>query len=142
MKKVLSIIIITLALFLTGCEKNRLVCTKTEEASNFKYDSKYVFVFNGESVKTATMTSTGTLSGDLNNKKSIEDYKVSAEEAAKLYNSSEGIEAAVGNKKNKVTLTVEIDPSKLSTEDKESYGVNLKKEDLKEELESLGYTCK
>lgn len=142
MKKILSIVIIVLALFLTGCEKNRLICNAEEKASNFEFSSKYVFVFNGEDIKLATMTSTGKLLEDLNTDSSIKDYKASAQSAADKYNETEGIKATVGATKNKVTLTVEINPSKLTDELKTEYGVNLNKDDLIKEMETLGYTCK
>lgn len=142
MKKILLILIIIGALFVTGCEKNRLICTNEENASNFEFTSKYVFTFNDDNVKLATMTSTGKLLDDLNTDTAIKEYSASAQSAADTYNKTEGIKATVNTSKNKVTLTVSIEPSKLTDDLKSDYGVDLNKKELKEEMEGLGYTCK
>lgn len=142
MKKIYTLLSIIALILLTGCDKNKLTCTKKEEANNFTFESKYVFTFNKESIKKATMSSTGTLLGDYNNEDAIADYATTAESAATQYNSVEGITAKVNTNKNKVTLNVDIDPAKLSSEDKVEYGVDMNKDDLTKELEGLGYTCK
>ena len=143
MKKLLSICFLLVAIFLTGCEKNRLVCKYTdEEIKNLKSETKYIFSFNGETVKSATMTTKVTLSGDYNNQSFIDNYTTIASSAASEYNSTEGVTATVTNNKNIVTLKVEMEPAKMAAEDVETYGLNLSKDELKLELEESGYTCK
>ena len=88
------------------------------------------------------MKSTGTLLGELNNEEIIGEYRNSAQSSANKYNETEGIKAQVSNSKNKVTLTVDIIVASLTDEDKEKYGVNSNREELKEVFEENGYTCK
>ncbi len=141
MKKI-SILLIFCMLLLTGCKDDRLVCTATSESGELKLESKYVFTFSGKDVKKATMKSTGTLLGEFNNETAIGEYKSAAESSAKEYNEVEGINAQVSNTKNKVTLTIEITAASLSDEDKEKYGLNASREDLKKTLEKNEYICK
>lgn len=141
MKK-LSFIICLCLLLLTGCKDDRLVCTSIEDTEEFKLESKYIFTFSKDKVKKATMKSTGTLLGELNNEEIIGEYRNSAQSSANKYNETEGIKAQVSNSKNKVTLTVDIIVASLTDEDKEKYGVNSNREELKEVFEENGYTCK
>lgn len=143
MKKYCLLILFSV-LLLTGCGGNRLVCTQKEESTSFKFESKYTFTLDGDKVKKVTLKSTGTLLGENNNEDAIENYKATAQNMADKYNEVEGIKAVVSNNKNKVTLTVELTAAALNDEEKENYGVNLNREELKELLESSenGYTCK
>ena len=141
MKKI-SVLMLLSIFLLTGCGENRLVCTLEQESTNFEFESKYTFTFHGEKVKNITMKSTGTLLGDYNNETSIAEYLGTAESASEKYNKIEGMEAKVSSNKNKVTLTVEVIAASLSDENKETYGTNLSKEELKKELGEIGYTCK
>ena len=143
MKKLLSFCLIMTVIFLTGCESNRLVCTYTDnEIKDLKSKTKYVFTFDETDIKSATMTTEVTLSGQYNNDTFIENYKNMAIQSGDTFNETEGISAVVTNKKNVITLKVELDPSKMNVEDIELYGLDLSKEDLKVELEESGYTCK
>ncbi len=143
MKKMLTICLLLTIVFLTGCEKNRLVCKYTEEdIKDLKSETKYVFIFNEETVKSATMTTKVTLSGDYNSDAFIKNYTTMASTSAADYNLTEGVTATVTNNKNVVTLKVAMDPTKMGEEDVGTYGLNLTKEDLKLELEHAGYTCK
>lgn len=143
MRKLLTMCLLLTIVFLTGCEKNRLVCKYTEEdIKDLKSETKYVFTFNEDAIKDATMTTEVTLSGDYNSEAFINNYTVMASTAASDYNLTEGVNATVTSKKNVVTLKVEMDPTKMAESDIETYGLNLTKEELKEELETAGYTCK
>lgn len=142
MKKIYTLLIIISIILLTGCSKNKLTCTVKEDGTNFEFESKYVFTFNGNNIKHAKMLATGKLLGDYNTEDSIANYQSTANTAAENYNKVEGITATVNVNKNSVTLTVEIDPAKLSDDAKTEYGVDLDKKDLQKQLEDLGYTCK
>lgn len=141
MKKI-TIVLLFFLLFLTGCSNSRLVCITTTDANGYNLESKYVFTFANGKVKKATMKSIGTLEGDLNNEDTINEYKSSAESYAENYNKTEGIKAQVSSHKNKVTLTVDIIAASLTDEDKENYGLNSTREELKKEFEENNYTCK
>jgi len=143
MKKMITICFLICILFLTGCQKNKLVCTQKDDSiDDLKSETKYTFTFNEETVKKVTMTTEVTLSGDYNDETFIENYKSSATEAADEYNEAKGVSATVSNKKNVVTLKVEMDSTKMSKEDVEAYGLDLTKDELKTEFENIGYTCK
>lgn len=141
MKKIMIMIVCCL-FFLTGCKNSRLVCTATSEADDVNLESKYIFTFSNGKVNKATMKSTGTLLGEFNNEDTINEYKSSAESYAEEYNKTEGIKAQVSSSKNKVTLTVDIIAASLTAEDKEEYGLNSTREELKKEFEENNYTCK
>lgn len=141
MKKIMIMVVCCL-FFLTGCKNSRLVCTATLEDEDFNQETKYIFTFANGKVNKATMKSTGTLLGEFNNEDTINDYKASAESYAEDYNKVEGITAQVSNSKNKVTLTVDIIAASLNDEDKEKYGLNSTREELKKEFEENKYTCK
>lgn len=136
-----SIIMLFCILLLTGCKKDRLVCTSKLESDDFNLESKYIFTFSGKNVKKATMKSTGTLLGEFNTDSTIAEYRGEAESAAENYNKVEGITAQVSSSKNKVTLTVDIIAASLSDEDKETYGLNATREELKKAFEENEYTC-
>lgn len=143
MKKTLFICLLLIIVFLTGCEKNRLVCTYNEnDIQNLESKTKYVFIFNDESIKKATMTTEVTLLGDYNEDVFIQNYTEMASASASNYNLTEGVTATVKNKKNVVTLKVEMEPNQMLEEDIEIYGLNLSKDNLLTEFENMGYTCK
>lgn len=143
MKKLLTISLLMGIILLTGCEKNRLVCTIEEESvTDVKSETKYIFTFNEETIKDATMTTELTLTGSYNNDAFISNYQQVATSTATEYNNTEGVSATVDVKKNVIILKVVMKPSTMSDEDIETYGLNLKKEDLKKELTNVGYTCK
>lgn len=141
MKK-LSLIVLASLFLLTGCGKNRLVCTYEESGAGFESKTTYTFTFTDEKVKKAMMKTTTTLLDDNNNKESIEAYKELAESSANDYNKEEGVSAKVSNNKNKITITIEIEAAKLSLEALNNYGLDYGKEDLTGELENMGYSCK
>ena len=143
MKRLISIGLLIITFVLTGCEKNRLVCTYDEESiKDLKSTTKYVFNFNEEEIKDVTMTTEVTLSGDYNSEAFITSYKDMATSAAEEYNATNGVSANVSSKKNVVTLKVDMDATVMTAEDKETYGLDLSKEELTKELEDIGYTCK
>ncbi len=144
MKKILMISMLLGVIVLTGCDNNRLVCTVNDESiSDLKSETKYIFSFkDADEVAKATMTTKVTLDGDYNNETFISNYSEMAKSSALTYNETTGVNATVSNKKNVITLKVEMEASQMSDEDKEEYGLNLNKEQLKKELEEAGYTCK
>jgi len=143
MKKILSISLLFVIIFLAGCEKNRLVCTyKNTEVKDAESKTKYVFTFDEDTIKKVTMETEIVLSGDYNNESFISGYTKIATSLASSYEKIDGVKAVVNSDKNIVTLRVEMDPSKMGDEDIETYGLNLTKELLKQELEGEGYTCK
>lgn len=141
MKKI-SLVVCLCLFLLTGCKEDRLVCTTATESEDFKLETKYVFNFANGKMKKASMKTTGTLLGELNDESAISEYTAAAESSAETYNKTEGIKAQVSSSKNKVTLTVDIISAGLSEEDKEKYGMNSTRDELKEMFESNEYTCK
>lgn len=141
MKKI-SLVVCLCLFLLTGCKDDRLVCTTTTDSEDFKLETKYVFNFANGKMKKASMKTTGTLLGELNDESAISEYTAAAENSAETYNKTEGIKAQVSSSKNKVTLTVDIISAGLSEEDKEKYGMNSTRDELKEMFESNEYTCK
>lgn len=143
MKKIVIILIFICTLTLTGCEKNRLVCTLEEESiKDILSKTEYTFSFNEENVKEVLMTTKMTLKGDYNDVVFIDSYVEMANAAANSYNQIEGVTATVTNNKNVITLKVEMLAILMNDEDKENYALNLTKEELKKDLEEAGYTCK
>lgn len=143
MKKLVITLILMCTLILTGCEKNRLVCTLEDESiKDIKSKIEYTFKFNEENVKEVVMTTKITLTGDYNDVVFIDTYVEMANTAAATYNKIEGATATVSNDKNVITLKVEMSASAMSNEDKKTYGLDLTKDNLKKDLEEAGYTCK
>ena len=143
MKKLVIILILMCTLVLTGCEKNRLVCTLEDESiKDIKSKIEYTFKFNEENVKEVVMTTKITLTGDYNDVVFIDTYVDMANSASATYNKIEGATATVSNDKNVITLKVEMSASAMSDEDKKTYGLDLTKDNLKKDLEEAGYTCK
>ena len=142
MKKLITITLMLVAILLTGCEKNRLVCTYSESnIENIGSKTKYTFEFNEEKIKQATMTTEVTLSGSYNEESFISTYKEMAAAAAEEYNLTTGVSASVSSKSNIVTLKVEMNVASMSEGNLETYGLNLSKQDLEATLEENGYTC-
>ena len=143
MKKLVITLILMCTLVLTGCVKNRLVCTLEDESiKDIKSKIEYTFKFNEENVKEVVMTTKITLTGDYNDVVFIDTYVEMANSAAATYNKIEGATATVSNDKNVITLKVEMSASAMSDEDKKTYGLDLTKDNLKKDLEEAGYTCK
>ena len=143
MKKLVITLILMCTLILTGCEKNRLVCTLEDESiKDIKSKIEYTFKFNEENVKEVVMTTKITLTGDYNDVVFIDTYVEMANTAAATYNKIEGATATVSNDKNVITLKVEMSAAAMSNEDKKTYGLDLTKDNLKKDLEEAGYTCK
>ena len=141
MKKIAALFIIG-SVLLTGCGKNRLVCKQTKEIDGIESTETYTFVFQEEEVKTAALKNTIKLSGDYNTKEFIQQFKDSAQESADIYNETNGVTAKVSTRKNKITLNVEMQREKMSEEDQQYFELDLTKEELKENLEGNGYSCK
>lgn len=143
MKKFIITLILICTIALTGCEKNRLVCTLEEESiKDISSKTEYTFTFNEENVKEVIMTTKLTLNGDYNDVVFINSYVEMANAAASSYNQVEGATATVTNNKNVITLKVEMLTVSMTDEDKNKYELNLTKEELKKSLEESGYTCK
>lgn len=143
MKKFIITLILICTIVLTGCEKNRLVCTLEEESiKDISSKTEYTFTFNEENVKEVIMTTKLTLNGDYNDVVFINSYVEMANAAASSYNQVEGATATVTNNKNVITLKVEMLTVSMTDEDKNKYELNLTKEELKKSLEESGYTCK
>lgn len=143
MKKFIITLILICTIALTGCEKNRLVCTLEEESiKDISSKTEYTFTFNEENVKEVIMTTKLTLNGDYNDVVFINSYVEMANAAASSYNQVEGATATVTNNKNVITLKVEMLTVSMTDDDKNQYELNLTKEELKKSLEESGYTCK
>lgn len=143
MKKFIITLILICTIALTGCEKNRLVCTLEEESiKDISSKTEYTFTFNEENVKEVIMTTKLTLNGDYNDVVFINSYVEMANAAASSYNQVEGATATVTNNKNVITLKVEMLTVSMTDDDKNKYELNLTKEELKKSLEESGYTCK
>ena len=143
MKKLVITLILICTLTLTGCEKNRLVCTMENELiKDISSKTEYTFKFNDENIKDVLMTTKLTLKGDYNDVVYVDSYVEMANAAATEYNEKNGVIATVTKDKKVVTLKVEMSSSSMSDEDKKTYGLDLTKEELKKDLEELGYTCK
>ena len=143
MKKLIITLVLMCTVILTGCEKNRLVCTSEGESiQDILSKTEYTFKFNEDDIKEVVMTTKITLEGDYNDVVFIDSYVEMANAAATSYNQVEGATATVTNNKNAITLKVEMKTSSMNDEDKETYKLNLTKDELKKNLEEAGYTCK
>ncbi len=144
MKKILMISMLLVAITLTGCDNNRLVCTMEDNSiANIKSETEYTFSFKSDDkITNASMTTKVTLDGDYNNSTFISNYSEMAKSAASTYNETDGVSAAVTNKKNVITLKVKMEASQMNDTAIEEYGLNLNKEQIKKEMEDAGYTCK
>lgn len=138
-KKLISLMAITV-LFMTGCGNKTLKCTYTQENDGYDIKSTYQITFDSDEVSKLTMQSEIALDDDY--KTYIESYEESAAEVATEYNEIEGFKATTASKNNTVTLKVVATASKMSEEDISSYSMDLTYDELKETLETEGYTCK
>lgn len=133
-------LMITLAT-LTGCgSKKTLTCTQKTSDSGFTNDDKVVYTFEKDKVTSSKQTSSITVEGDY--AQYIEDYKKSAQEAVDGYNKLDGISAKVEEGKNKISVIVEMTPSKMSESDFKLYSMGENYDSMKVKLTDQGYTCK
>lgn len=133
-------LMITLAT-LTGCgSKKTLTCTQTTSDSGFANSDKVVYKFEKDKVSSAKQTSSITVEGDY--AQYIEDYKKSAQEAVDSYNKLDGISAKVETGTNKISVIVEMTPSKMSESDYTLYSMGENYDSMKAKLTEQGYTCK
>lgn len=133
-------LMITLAT-LTGCgSKKTLTCTQKTSDSGFTNDDKVVYTFEKDKVTSSKQTSSITVEGDY--AQYIEDYKKSAQEAVDGYNKLDGISAKVEEGKNKISVVVEMTPSKMSESDFKLYSMGENYDSMKVKLTDQGYTCK
>jgi len=128
-------------IFLTGCGSTKLVCTGEESGTGYLLKEKYVYTFKKGEVSKATMTVTRSLLGSNKTAEALADHKAVADAAAKYYNDMDGVTASVNARNDKVTLTVNINPSKMKDVYKKQYELNLSIEDTRKSFEEKGYTC-
>ncbi len=141
-KKILmsAALMITLAT-LTGCgSKKTLTCTQKTSDSGFTNDDKVVYTFEKDKVVSSKQTSSIIVEGDY--VQYIDDYKKSAQTAVDEYNKLNGISAKVEEGKNKISVIVEMTPSKMSESDYTLYSMGENYDSMKAKLTEQGYTCK
>lgn len=142
MKRILMTVALGVTLVtLTGCgSKKTLTCTETVSENGFTRTNELIYNFEDDKVKSATQTSSVVAEKDF--AEYIEEYKNSAQTTADKYNSQSGLEAKVEADNNKISLTVNMTPSKMSEADSKSYNMGENYDSMKYILTEQGYTCK
>ena len=126
---------------LTGCgDKKTLTCTSNSSDNGFTNEITAVYEFDGNKMTKVTQTSSITAEGDF--AKYIDDYKDSAQTTADGFHKLNGFSAKVEASNNKVSVVVEMNPKKMSTDDYESYSMGENYDSMKAKLTDQGYTCK
>lgn len=118
MKKILMVL--SIMLLITGC-KNQLKCTKTSEEEGYKFEQSFVFNI-GKNKKVKSMDSKYIM---------IFEKAEDAKNYFKLLNNL-GEDYNISQKKNKIIIKDTQDYSKFDQS----------KDNLKENLEKEGYSCR
>ena len=166
MKKILSIVMLTTCILLTGCgeqakkeldtnlsksikineEGAKLVCTTDYDYTNLNYvlGSKYVVFADSNNKVTKVISKEIIQSYDEDKLKEFEDYLTQNHSAAVQYN---GYDYNIEKKKNKVISTVEIDYTefdikKFYEDNEKKADTNLTIDSMEKQYVSLGAECK
>ena len=128
----------TIKEIISKCEVVRLAMC--EDNIPYIVPLNYGYEFDGNKMTKVTQTSSITAEGDF--AKYIDDYKDSAQTTADGFNKLNGFSAKVEASNNKVSVVVEMNPKKMSTDDYESYSMGENYDSMKAKLTDQGYTCK
>lgn len=166
MKKILSIVMLTTCILLTGCGEQtkkeldtnlsksikinedgaKLVCTTDYDYTNLNYvlGSKYVVFADSNNKVTKVISKEIIQSYDEDKLKEFEDYLTQNHSAAVQYN---GYDYNIEKEKNKVISTVEIDYTefdikKFYEDNEEKADTNLTIDSMEKQYVSLGAECK
>ena len=135
-------IILFFSLFLTGCGKQTLKCSKTEELESGKAVEQQIIVFENNNVSKYSASMQFTVNDKYDDFKStLFDSLVSP---FKEYDNKEGIKYNVKKDDDNILITIEGDYSKMDSEVQESLGLskNVSFNEALEALENDEYNCK
>lgn len=137
-----ALVAATLVLFtMTGCGSNQtLTCTKSSSDNGFTNKNEKVFTFKDDRITKEVETNSITAEGE--NSKYLEDYKKNSQTTIDGYKSINGIEGKIEEENNKLTLTIEYDPSQMNEETKDTYRLGENYDSTKVIMTEDGYTCK
>lgn len=121
--------------------KDKLVCTKTSTENEMVMDQKVEAYFKSDTVDNITIS----LSVDLGEKYAglTDVFKKTFEEQYKSY-SNNGQDLKIENDGSKININISIDPSKLTDDQKNEFGITNVNEGIeiaRKSLEDEGYTC-
>lgn len=144
MKKILSILVVAIILFVTGCGNTKTLECKidvsgVEQTMTFEYDDD-----NIKNVEMVMFYSASSLEEESISKDQVDTYTKMVEDSfCSTYTSYEGINCYAKSDNGAIKLIVEIKYSELSEDTKNTFGyTNDAYDDLKKDFESKGYTCK
>ena len=143
MKK-LVLLLITL-LVVSGCGKKslntkELKCTKSfsDAISSITYENKYVYENNN--LKNVTTDSLQKFTDDgISN---LETFKTYIEATKDEYNKKNGVKATLKYDDSSINIIVNYDISNMDADVINNYGYNVSLNDLRNNMEKIGYTCK
>ncbi len=134
--------ILFFSLFLTGCGKQTLKCSKTEELEAGKAIEKQTIVFENNNISKYSASMQFKVNDE------YKDFKntlfESLENSFKEYDNQDGIKYNVKKDNDNILITIEGDYSKMNSKAQENLKL-LKSSSLDKALESLendGYNCK
>ncbi len=131
----------TLVLIMTGCGNSQtLTCTKESSDNGFTNKNEKVFTFKKDRITKEVETNSITAEGE--NSKYLEDYKKNSQTTIDGYKSIKGIDGKIEEDKNKLTLIIEYDPSKMDDDTKDTFRLGENYDSTKVIMTEDGYTCK
>ncbi len=143
MKRILmtGTLVLTLVI-LTGCgDKKTLTCTKSSSDNGFTNDIEAVYEFDGNKIKKSVQTNSIVAEGAVADY--IDEYKNSAQELVDEYNNKKGFTAKVESDNSKISVIVEMDPSKMDESEFNANRMGENYDSMKAVLtQEQGYTCK
>ena len=150
-KMMLCVPVLALGLLTSGCgNKKELNCTMTDDTVGAKMEQNIKVVFGKDSVSKLQMTMTMTIDEEYSSY--MDTFVDSLEEQFSSMEEQKGITVNTDTKDNVISFEVVADVDKMDDAAMEALdfeGINEKLDDideayqeLKEELEGEGYTCK
>ena len=143
MKK-LVLLLITI-LIVTGCGKkgptvHELNCTKTlsDSISSVVYDNKYIYEDN----KLKTVTTDTSLKFTADGINNLDTFKTYAESTKTEFNKKAGVKATLTTNDTTINIKVDYTVNKMDDTEIENNNYNRPLNDMREQLEKDGYSCK
>lgn len=142
MKTIKVLTILFCVFFLTGCNKQTLECTKTDELESGVATEKQIIVFENKSLDKYTASFEFKVNDE------YEDFRdslfKSLESTFKEYQDADGIEYTLKKTDDDIVITIKGDYDKMDSESKESLGLdnNVSFKKVLSSLEDEGYSCK
>ena len=142
MKKTQFLTILILSLALTGCGKETLNCSKTEENDSGIAKANHVITFNNGKITNYKIQ----MGIELEDK--YQDYADTflkdLEKAFDDYKDMEGVTYNLNNDNNTVSITLEGNYQKMDDDSKKAFGIDgsVTAKDAKKKLEDEDYVCK